>query len=351
MNSAPATTEGSEPKQSQARLPVVYVLIALGPIFVFCAAELILSRFAQSSVTYSPDLLGCRGWPGAVEATARLHMLGLGMLVLLGAAGMLVGTCFDLWAKCRCRENLLLFVAALFLVGVGLAFVKLTKNWPSMHPRNRLGSALFDTLANGPAASEGEAFWPSDMYDAFVTSTHVAIILAVAAMTVGSISCLVNLSGRDAAERWRRQSERLKTYATISAAFLIASVFYFKSWATYPAFLLAFEDTKDAHAHFLSLANAYTTYAGIEYSLILAAYVLPVSFVLTWKSERIERRLARTGTESGAEQHSGKSAAKSKNGDSRENLAVKPLEMLKLIIAIISPMITGALTNLFGVVA
>jgi Na+/proline symporter len=79
----------------------------------------------------------------------------------------------------------------------------------------------------------------------------------------------------------------MKNYVFISAAFLVVGVLYFKSWADYPAFLLNSDATKDDFEAYTSLSNAYISFVGIQYTLILAAYALPISYVQAGQSDLI----------------------------------------------------------------
>ncbi len=353
-------TDAPSPTQKQAVLPTSFALIVLCPILVFCLAEVILATLAHNSVPFSPELLELlegRDFPEPGEAAARLHMIGLALLVLLGAAGMVLKTAFDFVAYFSGPARCTLVLASLLAVAVGMAFLGLwTLDWVLMpedrimDPKARLGVALFDRLFVGVNAIEKPRLWSQGTYKVLAGATHVAVVLAIAAMVTGSISCLAKFPDLDEKENWKLQSQRLKTYATISAAFLIVSVFYFKGWAVYPAFLLATEATNAAHAQFAALANAYTAFTGIEYSLVLAAYALPVSYFQSHEADLMARELIARSRGPKAAPPAAKLAAQVKSVRHREGLETTPLDMFKIILAIISPLITGALANLAAVV-
>lgn len=345
MTDAPSLT------QKQAVLPTSFALIALCPILVFCLAEVILATLVHNSVPFSPELLEGRDFPEPGEAAARLHMIGLALLVLLGAAGMVLKTAFDFVAYFSGPARRTLVLTCLLALVVGAAFLVLMTWTGFMEPRARLGDALFLRLFEVVNEIEKPRLWSEGTYEVLVRATHFAVVLAIAAMITGSISCLAKFPDLDEKENWKLQSQRLKTYATISATFLIVSVFYFKSWAVYPAFLLATEATKAAHAQFVALANAYTAFTGIEYSLVLAAYVLPVSYFQSREADLMARKLIARSRGPKAAPPAAKLAAQVKSVRHREGLETTPLDMFKIILAIISPLITGALGNLVSVVA
>lgn len=344
-------TDPPSPTLKQAVLPTSFALIALCPILVFCLAEVILATLAHNSVPFSPDLLEERDFPEPGEAAARLHMLGLAFLVLLGAAGMVLKTAFDFVTYFSGPARRTLVLACFLALVVGAAFLVLMTWYQFMQPPARLGAALFRRLFEGVNAIEEPGLWSRGTYQVLASTTHVAVVLAIAATITGSISCLAKFPGLDEKENWKLQSRRLKTYATISAAFLIVSVFYFKSWAVYPAFLLATEATKTAHAQFIALANAYTGFTGIEYSLVLAAYALPGSYFQSHEADRIARNLVARSRGPEAAPPAAILGAQVKSVRHREGLETTPLDIFKIVLAILSPLITGALANLAAVLA
>ena len=339
-------TETPDPTQKQVALPTAFALIALCPIVVFCLAEIVLATLAHNAVPFPSELFEDRAVSQAGEAAARLHMLGLAFLVLLGAAAMVAKTAFDVAAYFSGSARRTLVLACVLALGVGAVFLVLMWWMRFTQPPARLGAELFRRLFDVVGATNGPGLWSRDSYQILVSTTHVAVVLAIASMITGAISCLAWFPDLDDKENWRFQSQRLKTYVTISAAFLIVSVFYFKSWAVYPGFLLAAEETKAAHAQYLALANAYTAFTGIEYSLVLAAYALPVSYFQSRQADLLARDLVTRGEGAGAALPSAKLAAQVKSLRQKEGLETTPLDMFKIILAIISPLITGALTNL-----
>lgn len=343
-------SDDPSPALRQAVLPTSFALIALGPIVVFFMAEVILAMLAHNSNPFPRKLVEGLDFAEPGEAAARLHLLGLALLVLLGAVGMVVKTAFDAFAYFSGPARTTLGLACVLALAVGAAFLQLMTTLEFMQPNARLGEALFDRLFKGVHAIEEPGLWNRGTYQLLASATHVAVVLAIAAMITGAISCLAKLPGLDEKENWKIQSQRLKTYATISAGFLIVSVFYFKSWAVYPAFLLAGEATKAAYGQFAALANAYTAFTGIEYSLVLAAYALPVSYFQSREADRIARQLMAGGSDPETAPAGVQLKAQVKSMRKKAGLEASPQDIVRIILTILSPLITGALTNLSAVI-
>lgn len=176
-------------------------------------------------------------------------------------------------------------------------------------------------------------FWHEGTYTVLIAVTHVIIIVAVASLVAGSISCLARLPRLTAEENWTFQSKRLKTHIFISAAFLAIGVLYCKGWADYPAFLFTSESATSTYD---ALSAAYTSFTGLEYSLVLAAYALPVSYLQARKVGQIV--VATEGsTQVGVLKHD-------------ESLQYSFSDAAKLVFAVVGPFATGAITNVVSAI-
>jgi hypothetical protein len=111
-------------------------------------------------------------------------------------------------------------------------------------------------------------------------------------------------------------------------------------WTAYPSFLLK----SDEKASFTALADTLTMYVGIEFSIILAAYALPVTWLLSRHADKIAAKIAaqEETNQSGATT----SSFKVQQLRERENLVFSTGDSLKLIVALLAPLITGALPSL-----
>ena len=80
--------------------------------------------------------------------------------------------------------------------------------------------------------------------------------------------------------------------------------------------------------------------------MVLAAYALPVSYLQSRQADLLARDLVIRGKGGDAAPPPAKLAARVKSVRQKEGLETTPLDMFKIILAIISPLITGALASL-----
>lgn len=334
---------GSDPRPGQADLPWHYAAIALLPVFVFLLSEVILLTLAHNDVAFPEPALASTTYFEPGEAAARLKMLGMGFLVFVSCVAVICKFAADLYTYFAGPARQTLYLTYAIVVLIGLVFLAMTYAQGLPLPKERLGEALFDQVFGG--LRQGRSMWRAPVYEVFISVTHIAVLLAMAAFVAGGLSCLARLPGLSDTENWKYQSDRLKTYVFLSAAFLAISVLYFKSWADYPAFLLKASD----FAAYSALSNAYTSFIGIEYSLMLAALALPIAYLQARKGDAIATRILReahdTATRSAATLRAQVSAMKKEQG-----LELSVADILKVVLAIIGPFMTGALTNLASAV-
>ena len=178
---------------------------------------------------------------------------------------------------------------------------------------------------------DGQSIWHEGTYTSFIAITHVVIIMVVAVLVAGSVSCLARFPRLTAEENWRYQSRFLKMHAFISAAFLSIGVLYFRIWADYPAFLLTSESASSAYE---ALSAAYTSFTGVEYSLVLAAYALPVSYVQAREVSQIV----------GVTKHATQAASLTGS----ESLQFTLSDTAKIVFAVVGPFMTGIVTSIIS---
>jgi hypothetical protein len=331
-----------------ADLPLGYAALALPPILVFLLSELVLAVLAHNSVGFSEQALAHAPFSDPGEAASRLKMLGMAFLVLVSSVGVIYKFVSDMRTYFAGSDRRPLYLAYGMVVAVGVIFLALSYSRTSFaellrSPKLRLGGALFDRALQG--LNPGHSLWGEQTYHPLVNTTHFAVLLAIAAFVAGAISCLARLPGPSEEDNWKFQSERLKLYLFLSAAFLAVSVLYFKSWADYPAFLL----TGSELSAYASLSSAYTSFIGIEYSLMLAALALPITYLQAQRADAIAMRIVQKSRGRSREPASTLKAQLSAVKQ-KEGLELSLADVVKVVLAIIGPFMTGALTNLASAV-
>src|SRR5262249_17991917 len=107
--------------------------------------------------------------------------------------------------------------------------------------------------------------------------TAAAASLAI----VGTISCLGELSSAKKRQTYSKdlieaQSQRLRVYLYLSAAILVSGVVLIYSWLHWPDFYFRNGDNR-----YQDLATALLPYFGVNYSLIIFSFYVPVALILS----------------------------------------------------------------------
>jgi hypothetical protein len=209
-----------------------------------------------------------------------------------------------------------------------------------------MGGKLFEDALARASLSGSDTHWGPGVFRWIVFWNNVFTVLAVPAFIAGGISCLARFRNATEQENWIVQSERLKTYIYMSAGLLVIGVLYLKAWTQYPGYLL---DQKAAAAY-TSLVNTYAMFTGVEYSLVLSAFALPVAFVLSGRADRIAARIVMTEEKRAPAPVPLPHSAKLKAVRERELLVITSQDVLKTLVALLAPFITGTVASLSSVV-
>jgi hypothetical protein len=330
------------------------------PILVFVLSESFLFALANNDVTFSGEVLREARFSEPSEAAYRLKMLGMAFLVLAGSFAINIKFFSDIKQYFRGKTRNILWSVYAIVASVALTFLTLmaflTRTLRGVG-QDRMGRDLFEilfsqlnTVHNTPAywsKNVPEIFilkssWSETIYEISIFICQVAITLSVAALITGSISCLAKLPEMSDKDSWKYQRDRFKTYIFVSAAFLVTGVLYFKSWADYPAFLL--ENDKAGFAAYTYLSSAYTSFVGIQYSLILAAYALPISYTQAREADLIANNIIERRPHE-ASQAATVRKTKVYSVKHMEELELSTADTIKLILAVVGPFMTGALTT------
>lgn len=199
-----------------------------------------------------------------------------------------------------------LFSGCAFVVAVIAIFVLLGHTFGAPHTYELLGKGVFEETMQ--IASSGGPDWVphhkggSSMLTVYLVMLFVANIFTaagVASVILGSISCLANKPGTKMKEQETiqiYQLERLRKYLYMSSVLLVTGVLLIMSWLYWPVALFGVGSAEQAE--FVYLANGLAAFFGVNYSLVLLAYYLPVTLTLSGRAnEIIDGRVSRSKTE------------------------------------------------------
>ena len=180
--------------------------------------------------------------------------------------------------------------------------------------------------------------------------TGITIVL-IPSLIVGGISCLDkysdNASDSISIENWKFQVERFQTNIFMSAAVLAAGVLYSKALTHYPVAFLS-DNSKELKATYLQLADSLTVYTGMMYSMILASYAIPVAIILSRRAKSIARKTDdanKPKLESSGSQH--QIDLELREYRKEKGLVMTVRDVLQTIIALVAPLLTGAISSVY----
>jgi len=318
-----------------------YVLIVCAPILVFFFAELIVGKFTQTP-SFQAIPLREDNYLRWIEEAPRLQFFALFLLFCVFSWGIIIKFCFDLCLFDWNSRGLL--ALAFFLCVLAGATIIFSATQYHFLPRSfeYFGEdpdqkGLFQKALESTAAFTRKGWLDWETFNYFMTAVNFTAGLVVPAFIAGGISCLGQTT-EDRKGSWNRQRERLQTYIYLSSAVLVISVIFMKVWTQYPSFILK-QDSAILKAY-SAVVNSYSVFTGIEYTLLLAAYAVPVGFFLSRQADKIAKAMPKDEANLSV-----------RDIRARENLTISTQDILKSVIALLSPLITGSIASLGSLVS
>jgi hypothetical protein len=312
-----------------------YLLLIAPPILVSVAGEMLMVRFGAAGPGYQKLHAAAPPEALATEQSARITMISFLLLLVFVAAGAVIKFVADVLKEYRGVERLKPLAAA----AIGMIFAAIviarTESGELQSGFKLLGDALFERagmLSGTPSAL--------DSIRSMVMIANIASAAGIVALVVGAISCLGE-TGEDREANWKRQSERLQLYVYVSTALLVSGILFLEAWSHWPQFAFILDDKQKSVelAAYSSHANALTIFNGVQYSVMLAAYAIPVAAVLFRQADEIAR------SKLGPGDHSMANVEKKKTD---EGLSITIMNQIKALVMIIMPFLASTFDKLLG---
>ncbi len=320
-----------------------FVAISAIPILIFFAMEFLVGIVFVSAdtrgVVYS-DSPTC-----AAELSYRLQMIA--MMAIYFIASVLVIAYFirDIYNNFSSGTVLLVLLSySLCIASAAVIIVAAYSGVVVPTTRELLGSAIFDEAFKRLATCSANSRWSQASFDKIIYFTNVLAILGVPAFVSGGVSCTARILRIKDSANWQWQAQRLKAYIFLSAALLVIGVLYMRAWVIYPAFAL-----EELHRKiYISNVNAYISYSGLEFVLLIAGYAFPVYYVLHRRSQSISSRILMD--EKGMTQRPDEREYLRELTviAVREKININASEFGAMLAALSSPLIAGSLPSLVG---
>jgi hypothetical protein len=286
------------------------------------------------------------------ESAARLQFVAVEFLYLVLTAAVIGKVSWDVWRLFGSKippvvSGLAIFggtVVALIVLGVATGVLERFEEF--------LGNELFIRAFSTKPPLRAGGHWDLRTLELLWGANIVGTGATAAAFLIGFVTCLAepseDLSPDEQTKHWKQQFERLKTNVYLAAAMLALGVILFRVWALYPSFilegapLLAYE----------RLVNALSAFEGIEYSLALAAMALPVAWLQSVRADHIAARTLNNGRgEAGEAMDLTRVNPTIQAAKEQLGLTLAPTEALKLLVALLAPLVTGTITSVTAAVS
>jgi hypothetical protein len=161
----------------------------------------------------------------------------------------------------------------------------------------------------------------------FETIDMFAVLLGLLSLVLGAIRCLAAPTTGSEAEKlafYESASERLNGFLYLAALLLVTGLIFVAAMLRWPTHVLLEPDASAYEAH----VNALTGYYGISYSVVIAAFYIPVAAIL---AERVNELKAGQGTRA-----------------TLPDAFKGPLQILKIAAALFSTTLAGVLSSLLS---
>lgn len=330
-----------------------YLFIMLMPVGVLIVAEYLLGTFGDTSVHL--EGLELKDQSHLIELSARYRFLAA--VFFFGGATVSVTAIFvfELYSRHTRRSILTTLVGILGIIVVSLSFSTFEPEWmpASFESQALLGDNLFHALmipASLPGCEaggslpdgckqQGAYFAMEYLLDRVNILTSLSAGAVIAGMVLAlsrpaSVGLSVHPDLEAEARILKSAQEATQRYLYCSGILLTTGMVLMLSWMSWPGDAILNDDMRKAHAE---LVSALSIYRGVTYSILILSYYLPVSLILKVRIDAFHDAVATAGKPE---------LAKDVAGFDIQRIAT--LDALKAIIAIVSPILTGAIGSFGG---
>ncbi len=333
-----------------------YLWVIIFPIVVVLLAELMVGALGSYPITIGGLLPADEASTtiAGTEAALRLRVLGLFLLLAVSSAAIVARFVSESRTQFDRKTGSLLLVGATICLIVAVlieAFPILEIIPRSFHVLGKdLFERAFELASKFPRAFTEDILWWLMNFGGFLVGAAVASLIMIA---ISSLATIENGDINARKAHWRHQTERLQLTIYISTGLLVAGLLFMQSWAMWPTFALAPGIEKalsPSSANYNALVNSYLAYTGIEYSLLLASFTVPVMVLLNRQANMIA--VASLRSKSLVATPPGQFSAATISAERKsENLVVQFIDQLKALAAILAPFVAGSLGNFVTVLS
>jgi hypothetical protein len=322
-----------------------YFFLIVPPIVLFIAMDAAVVLFADLEINDLSLLLPVR--PSAtLEAASRFQFLGANILFLAVVVGLAIKAVQDLIPINTPKLDWRFVLAGLVGIAVTLSQFAIA---PPTDLQGRytasMGLQIFVEALNSATVIESGGWWDQWVFASIcsIYTTAVGVVGTLVGLVL--ISCLAEPQGKlegEALERhWSEQRDRLGIIVYLGTSTLALGVIVLRAELSYPMFAIA----PDQLRNYVALLNARCAYAGIEYSLMLSSIILPIIAIVASKSAGAAKQVKPAAVAARPPAKAKQNATSHGPGDGAESTS-SVMGVVRLILALLLPLLTGALSGL-----
>jgi hypothetical protein len=278
-----------------------WAVICLGPLLVYFVSEWLLIKFG-AGFNWLPAHFA--EYDGSREMAARLNVLGALLLLVASASASLI---YFVMTLVRLQLRDILIVGAI----VGASFAGLGISVTAAMKADKFAGSPLMCASQSYNAKLSRAWKPTQAADKppekdkpvkvplpeswrkqkcadqklaeirLLQKINVfAVLIGLLSLIAGSIACLSRLPDENATEEqelahYERQSQHLNGYLYLSALLLVSGLIFVAAMLRWPTYALIDASSYESHV------NALTAYYGVTYTILIAAFYIPVALILT----------------------------------------------------------------------
>ncbi|MCK0126421.1 hypothetical protein MWU76_18670 [Gelidibacter sp. F2691] len=337
---------------SKLQIDPLFLLIMLLPVVVLIAAEYLLGTFGDTTVHL--EGLELKAQSRLIELSARYRFLA-SLFFFIGATISVTAIfTFELFSRHTRRSILTTLLGIVAVIAVSLSFSTFEPDWmpAGFDSHTLLGENLYFEVmlsASLPGCEAGGSLPDNcDKQGAFYAMEYLLdranlfTSLSAGAVIAGMVLALSRPSGLGASPHpdlekeagiLKSAQESTQRYLYCSGMLLTTGMVLMISWMGWPGDAILDKDMREAHEQ---LVGSLSIYRGVTYSVLILSYYLPVSLFLKVRIDAFHDAVKASDMPDLAEDVAGFDIQR-----------IATLDALKAIIAIVSPILTGAIGS-FG---
>lgn len=331
------------------------LFIVLLPITVIATQQLLLETYAPLGASKSYEItdisLGI-DLHVIFESARRINLFVISILYFSVCAFAILKITRDFFTLLSKKGKTIIGTGWFLLIVVGLtvAYFSVKDNNSGLNI-NIIGAKWFFLALDGLNEHSSKTYnnfsinWGYKKFINLIDASAIVTAFTIPFLIAGTVSCLDKHEGMSEIENWKFQTNRFKIYLFYCSAVLILGTLFFKTWISYPSLLLVEENQKVLRAGMDALSISMSTFTGVTYTLLFAAFALPTGFIL---NSRANILAIENMDDLNPRNETGNHLVFIEKKRKALGLTLTSLELVQTFIALIAPMLTGAFSGLLN---